>query len=255
MSFFERLYNAIASRLGKIFGVGKADAPSVRGPQEVVRKVEPKPEPKVEPVKKSLDDLSKLEEGTAPFYRMAYDLCEVYPGYDDAVASNVKTVLKGKARYEKVASKVGIPWWVIGCIHFKEASCSFAGVLHNGEKIIGTGKKTKLVPKGRGPFESWEEAAIDAITLNGGRWAKLKAGSKDIGNILYACERFNGTGYITGAGKAQRSPYLWARSNICLPKGKYVSDGKYDATATTLKTTGIALLIKGLVKLGEAEIS
>lgn len=201
-----------------------------------------------------MKELEGLQEGTVEWYRKAFEICKVDKGYEDAVRFSAKTVLMGKARYEAVAKKVGIPWWVIGCIHFKEASCNFAGVLHNGDKIIGTGKKTYRVPKGRGPFNTWEEAAIDALTMNGSRWTKIKAGSKDIGDLLYAVERYNGTGYISGAGKAETSPYLWARSNINDDKGKYVSDGKFDPNATTQKTTGFAVLVKELARMGEIKL-
>jgi len=220
-----------------------------------VRKVEAqKPEPKAEHM--AMEDLKKLEEGTVPWYRLAFALCEIDKGYESAVAASVKTVLNGKARYEAVASKVGIPWWIIGCLHFKEASCSFSGVLHNGEHIIGTGKKTKLVPSGRGPFTTWEEAAIDALTLNGGRWAKVKAGSKDIGELLYACERFNGAGYLSKTSEAgkQFSPYLWARTNIAFDTGVYTRDHYYDPKAPVNKTTGLAILIKEMIKMGQISL-
>lgn len=68
-----------------------------------------------------------------------------------------------RSRYEVVSKATGVPWDVIGVIHYRESSGSFAGVLHNGQKIIGTGKKTTLVPKGRGPFSTWEDAAVDAL--------------------------------------------------------------------------------------------
>lgn len=197
------------------------------------------------------------DEGTVPWYRRMFELCKIDRGYEGAVAADVNTVLRGEARYRLVEEKTGVPWWVIGAIHFKEASCNFAGVLHNGEKIIGTGRKTKLVPAGRGPFATWEEAAIDAITLNGARWAKLRAGSRDIGEILYAAERYNGSAYLSktsDAGK-ENSPYLWARSNINDGFGKYVRDHVFDPNATTQKTTGLAVILKELAKAGKIKLT
>lgn len=198
------------------------------------------------------------DEGTAPWYRRMFAACEIDPGYESEVAHSVETVERGFDTYLEVAKRLKFKEdyleffaYILGAIHFKEASCNFSGVLHNGEKIIGTKRKTILVPKGRGPFSTWEDAAVDAISMNGSRWERLKGGSTDIGDVLYALERYNGTGYITGAGRDENSPYLWARSNINDDKGKYVSDGKFDRNYTTQKTTGAAVILKELWKQGK----
>lgn len=200
------------------------------------------------------------DEGTVPWYKRMFAACKVDAGKESQLKNTLALIEDGFDRYLAVATLLGAPnkelfAWILGVIHFKEASCNFKGVLHNGERIIGTGKKTTIVPKGRGPFVTWEEAAVDAITLNGSRWAKLMGGSKDIGDILYALERYNGTGYITGAGKAETSPYLWACSNINDDKGKYVSDGKFDSEASTGSTSGAALILKEFQKAGKVQFS
>lgn len=194
------------------------------------------------------------DEGTLPWYRRMFKACEINPGKESLLHSAVTTILSGEKRYLEVEKATKVPAMVLGCLHWKEASCSFKGVLHNGEHIIGTGQKTKLVPKGRGPFSTWEEAAVDAIELNPNRWSKLASGSRDIGEILYACERFNGTGYISGSGRLETSPYLWACSNINDGFGKYTSDGHFDPNATTQKTVGIAPILKELIRLGHFKI-
>lgn len=132
-------------------------------------------------------------------------------------------IIANRFRYERVEEKTGVPWDVIGVIHHRESNGSFAGVLHNGQRIIGTGKKTTLVPKGRGPFSSWEEAAIDALTNVHPYAARVKDWS--IENTLDLLERYNGLGYRR---KGRPSPYLWAGTDQYV-KGKYVADGKYDA--------------------------
>ncbi len=203
--------------------------------------VKPKP-----PATGDLKDLQKFKKGTLEWYRFAFDICKIDEGYESAVRSTVDTVLRGRDRYEEVERATKVPWYVIGAIHFKEASCNWSAVLHNGERIIGTGKKTTLVPKGRGPFDTWQEAAIDA--MKGESLGKIK--DWEIGQLLMACEKYNGWGYQTGAGKAENSPYLWARSNINDDKGKYVRDGVFDPDATTQKTTGLAVIIKELDKRG-----
>ena len=142
-----------------------------------------------------------------------------------------------RVRYATVATKTGVPWDVIAVIHYRESSNDFAGVLHNGQKIIGTGRKTTLVPKGRGPFTSWEQAAIDALN----NCAPYAGKNKDwsLANTLDVLERYNGLGYRT---KGLPSPYLWAGTDQ-YAKGKYVADGKYDPNHVDQQLGVAALLI------------
>jgi lysozyme family protein len=131
-------------------------------------------------------------------------------------------IAANRSRYELVSKATGVPWDVIGVIHYRESSGDFAGVLHNGQKVIGTGKKTTLVPAGRGPFKSWEEAAVDALASCHPFLAKNKDWS--IGTTLDKLEAYNGLGY---RNKGLPSPYLWAGTDQ-YEKGKYVKDGKFD---------------------------
>lgn len=132
-----------------------------------------------------------------------------------------KMIEAGKSEYLAVQEAIGVPWFFVGALHMRESSCNFSGVLHNGEHIIGTKKKTRLVPAGRGPFADWHTAAIDALKLKGfdkiSEWSAARMG--------YEGERFNGLGYI---GKGVNSAYLWAGSNH-EQLGKYVADHKWDA--------------------------
>ena len=129
-----------------------------------------------------------------------------------------------RSRYEAVSHETGVPWEVIAALHNRESGGDFRGVLHNGEHIIGTGRKTKLVPSGRGPFKTWEEAAIDALRIK--RLHQVRVW--DIPRILYTFESFNGWGYRWYRGIA--SPYLWSGTDQ-YKAGKYVADGKWDARA------------------------
>ena len=148
-------------------------------------------------------------------------------------------------RYEPIAETIGYPniWPLIGALHAREADLSFAGVLHNGERIIGTGRKTSLVPAGRGPFSTWEEAAVDALQLKG--WQSID--DWPIARWLYEAERYNGFGYFT---KGINSPYVWAGTNL-QQRGKYVADGKFDAS--TLDTQlGVAAILHAIFELDSA---
>ncbi len=178
-------------------------------------------------------------KGTLEWYAWAYDRCEIDAGFEAQVKAAADRVLQGKERYNKVAEEIGCPWFFVGALHNMEASCSFAGVLHNGERIIGTGRKTSLVPAGRGPFSSWEEAAIDALRLK--KYHEVK--DWRISNMLYLAERYNGTGYLK-YHQEENTPYLWACTNINDGKGKYVADGRYDENAPTNGQVGVAAIFK-----------
>src|SRR5258705_10572295 len=78
---------------------------------------------------------------------------------------------ENRARYAAVgktlaAAGYNIPWWFIGVTHYREAGFDKSGnprwdtCLGNGQAL---NRKTTIVPKGRGPFNSWEEGAVDAL--------------------------------------------------------------------------------------------
>jgi lysozyme family protein len=151
-----------------------------------------------------------------------------------------KRIKDNKARYMQISKETGVPWDIIACIHYRESSLSFAGVLHNGEKIIGTNKKTKLVPAGKGPFKTWEEAAVDALLMK----KRIFPAEWTIETELAFLERFNGLGY---RNRGELSPYIWAGTNKHDETGKYVADGKYSATAKE-KQLGCVSILKTLRK-------
>jgi len=151
-----------------------------------------------------------------------------------------RKILKGRKQYEAVESATGVPWQWIGLSHLREANCDFRGVLHNGEKIIGTGKKTTLIPAGRGPFKDWHSAAIDAIKIKG--LEKIKDWS--IEQQLYQLERFNGFGY---RGKGVPSAYIWSGTDQYV-RGKYIRDKVWSATAVD-KQLGCAPVLKRLMQM------
>lgn len=129
-----------------------------------------------------------------------------------------------KPRYEAVSKALkekgyDIPWEFIAVAHNRESNADFTTYLGNGQKLT---KKTTIVPKGRGPFSTWEEGAIDALLYAPPYAAKNKDWS--IGGTLTKLEEYNGLGY---ARMDKPSPYLWAGTDQ-YEKGKYISDGKYD---------------------------
>lgn len=157
-----------------------------------------------------------------------------------------KLVLKNKEVYKEVEKRSGVPWAFVGVLHYREAACNMQGILHNGEKIIGSGKKTRLVPKGRGPFNTWMSSAVDALSIKG-----LKKGAQvwSVEMCLYQGERYNGWGYFY---KKTPSAYLWSGTNQ-YTKGKYVADHVWDGNAVD-KQMGIVPVMKRLQEL-DKEVS
>ena len=140
-----------------------------------------------------------------------------------------------KQRYRTVAAKTTVPWAIIAVIHEREASQSWKANLAQGDPW---NKVSIHVPRGRGPFKAWEEAAIDALTdcaPHAARW-----GDWSIGGVLTLLEQYNVLGY---AARGRPSPYVWASTDQYV-KGKYVADGHYDPNAVDHQLGCAALLAR-----------
>jgi hypothetical protein len=103
------------------------------------------------------------------------------------------------------------------------------------------------VPAGRGPFISWEAAAVDAL-VNCSAYAARNA-DWSIGQALTKLEEYNGLGY---AARGQPSPYLWSGTDQ-YRSGKYVRDGVYDANAVDSQL-GCAGLLKAMAALDPSAV-
>jgi lysozyme family protein len=138
------------------------------------------------------------------------------------------------SRYKTVEQRTGVPWWFVAVVHQREASQSWTAQLGQGDPL---NKKSTHVPKGRGPFKTWEDGAVDALV----NCAPYAAKNKDwsIGGALAKLEEYNGLGYAT---KGLPSPYLWAGTDQYV-KGKYIADNKYDPEAVD-QQLGCAGLLK-----------
>jgi len=141
-----------------------------------------------------------------------------------------------RKRYEDIGQVAKCPWWLVAVLHMRENNNDFRGVLHNGERIIGTGRKTRLVPKNRGPFATFEESAVDALKIQGIHLIKTWDVERSLGFI----ERYNGMGYYR---RGVPSPYLWNYTSH-YSKGKYTYDGVYDPTVIDQQIGCVAILIE-----------
>ncbi len=179
------------------------------------------------------------KKGTVGWYEAAYLIMKFVPFHQQAILDTANRVLAGKSRYMDISMKTGVPWRLIGCLHNMECNCDFRGVLHNGERIVGTGQRTTIVPIGRGPFATWEIAALDALKLDGLNGVK----NWSVGLELMYAEKFNGWGYIMYHPK-ENSPYVWACTSINDGHGKYVRDRVFDENAPTDGQVGVAAIYK-----------
>lgn len=154
----------------------------------------------------------------------------------DAVA---RRLIAAKARYQAVTRMTGVPWFVIAVIHQRESSQSWAKSLAQGDPWD---QVSKHEPKGRGPFDSWESAAVDALVNCGPYAAKWKDWST--GGTLTLLEEYNGLGY---ANRGLPSPYIWSGTNQ-YTKGKYVADGVFDPNVVDaqLGCAGLLLAMRAL---------
>ncbi len=132
-----------------------------------------------------------------------------------------------------------VPWFVIAVIHERESSQSWGGSLAQGDPWD---RVSIHVPAGRGPFKSWEEAAIDALVKcqpYAARWKDWSAGG-----AMTLLEQYNGLGY---SRMGRPSPYVWAGTDQYV-SGKYTRDGVYDPSVVD-KQLGCACLLIAMSKL------
>ena len=127
-----------------------------------------------------------------------------------------------KLRYQFVSGQTGVPWFVIAVIHEREASQSWLAGLAQGDPWD---KISIHVPRGIGPFPSWEAAAEYALKSCAPKAAQWRDWS--IGGLLTLLEMYNGLGY---AAHGVPSPYIWASTDQ-YHSGKYIADGHYDPSA------------------------
>lgn len=172
-----------------------------------------------------------------PTYRDQWDRMTINPSRLAEFQKLAKFSIDHKSRYQAIEAKTGVMWFHIAVIHRRESDADFNTYLGNGDPLS---RHTTHVPKGRGPFSSFEDGAVDALHLDG-----LDA-IKDwrLEKILYYCEIFNGTGYDA---KGLPSPYVWGGTNQQKP-GKYVADGKFDSRAMDSQP-GCAPIIFSIAKL------
>jgi lysozyme family protein len=157
-------------------------------------------------------------------------------------AKPARVAVANKGRYLAIARQAGMPdiaWVFIAVSHYRESSQDFSKSLAQGDPWNAVSHN---VPAGRGPFKSFEEAAVDALVKCAPYAARLTNWS--IGGMLTNLERYNGIGY---ANNGIPSPYIWSGTDQ-YQSGKYVRDGVFDPNAVD-KQLGCAGLILTMMQL------
>jgi lysozyme family protein len=149
-----------------------------------------------------------------------------------------RRLVAAKARYQSVEKKTNVPWPLIAVIHEREASQSWMANLAQGDRWD---RVSVHIPRGQGPFKSWESAAINALMHSPPYMGRNHDWS--IGSSLAELEKYNGLGY---AHMGRSSPYIWSKTNQYL-RGKYVADGVYSASAVDVQEGCAALLIRMMI--------
>lgn len=172
-------------------------------------------------------------------YHQLYNVMTIQKSKKPALDKIVAKIKANQSRYERVSEVTKVPWYVIAVIHYRESTNSFSRHLHNGDPL--TARTTHVPagrPKGGKPPFTWEESAVDALTMQG----LNKVTDWSIDNMLNLLEKYNGLGYKK---KGLPSPYLWSWSSI-YKSGKYVADGKFDPNVVDVQC-GVAPILKYLI--------
>lgn len=189
----------------------------------------------------------RLSEALRFEYEDLFNSCIINAERVNAVNEIVTNIYSNKLRYEDVSAATGVPWSFIAVIHNMESGTNFKKHLHNGDPLT---KQTVHVPAGRPkhgvpPF-TWEESAIDALSLK-----RLGAHTDwSLAGTLYQLERYNGWGYRLYHPHVL-SPYLWSFSNH-YTGGKYVADGRWSDTAVS-RQCGAAVILRRMAENGQIE--
>ena len=187
-----------------------------------------------------------LSDALRAEYARLWALATISPEHRAEVEAEARQLLAGRQRYEGVASSTGVPWYVIGLIHGREASFRFSTHLHNGDPLSA---RTVHVPAGRPatsqpPF-SWAYSAADALTFDHfTAWHDWT-----LAGMLYKLEGYNGFG---PRKHGRPTSYLWSMTAANVG-GKYVADGVWDGTAID-REAGCVAVLKALVEAGQVSL-
>ena len=186
-------------------------------------------------------------ENLAGEYGALWQGVEIRARWRARVDAAADAIIAGRRRYEAVASQLGAcPWVLVGLIHQMESGGRWDRHLHNGDKLSArTRRHPSDRPKTGNPPFTWEQSAIDALRMK--RVRQIKRWSLE--RLAHTLERYNGFGYRQHH-RHVLSPYLWSGTTH-YTRGKYTSDGKFNAQAVSKQPGAMAIVCALAKKLPE----
>lgn len=172
-------------------------------------------------------------------YANLWDQAQVKPQFNSIAMQTAKKIIDHEGQLKEVEAATDVPWYVVGCMLYRESNLDFNTYLGNGQSLH---RVTTEVPAGRGPFSSFLEGAIDALRLEG--LYKLGPATWVLEFILYGIEKLNGFGYFS---HGINSPYLWSWTTL-YTHGKFTSDHGFDPNFTDPQG-GCAAILKALFEI------
>jgi len=183
-----------------------------------------------------------VRKRTVTYYQSLWDNMSIRSSKESEIEKAIKIIKARKQYYFKAEKLTGVDWRITGILHYMESGCNMAKQILNGESL---NKKTKLVPKGWGPWESFEKSCVDAYKRH-----PFKRGMSTA-HILYYMERFNGLGYVK---RGINTPYLWSYTNH-YRSGKYVEKKIFFKWVFIYKKNLVSRQIGAAVLLKELKFS
>lgn len=182
--------------------------------------------------------MSNTQFYNTSYYQGLFDSMTINPDKISIVDSIADKITAGKSRYQAIEAETGVPWFFIGIVHYLECNLDFGRHLFNGDPLTA---RTVNVPAGypltgNPPF-TFEFSAVEALKKQG----LTSWNDWGIPGMLFQLEAYNGFGYRQYHPDVN-SPYLWSFSSQ-YTKGKYVSDGHFDAGAVSAQV-GAACILK-----------
>jgi len=170
------------------------------------------------------------------YYQRLLETVQMLPQNRGTINTARARVQANAGPYHEAEALTGVPWRLIGALHYRECGCLMSRGLHNGQRWD---RVTTQVPKGRGPFSTWTDAALDALVQ--ARMAGHADGHWTMPRMLRAAEQYNGWGY---AFRDKPSPYIWNWTNHGVGAGYYTADGQYSETAKNRQAGVVSLLME-----------
>lgn len=170
-------------------------------------------------------------------YAKQWDRMKINPSRVKTLEGIANFAINHRDIYEKIEQRTGVPWPLIAALHRRESDADFSTYLGNGEPLS---RVTKLVPKGRGPFKSFADGAVDALRLDG----LTSVSDWRLEKQLFFAEQYNGTGYNN---RGLPSPYLWGLTNV-QQRGKFTSDNRFNRNAMDTQP-GVAAILAMIAEL------